>query len=108
MATQEQCREALDRLAQRIDGGGGSSFDRTLSCAVPDLGVTFRGRLRSGRVEDITTDPVGDKAQIRFTASSDDLVDIAAGKLSAGSAYSSGRLRVEAGVFDLLKLKSML
>ncbi len=111
MATEEQCRQALDQLALQLGGAGdrGASLDRSLSCDVPDLGITFRGRLRGGTVENVTSEAGGgDKDQIRFTVSSDDLVEIAAGRLSAGSAYASGRLKVQASIFDLLKLKSML
>ncbi|MDP9417501.1 MAG: SCP2 sterol-binding domain-containing protein [Actinomycetota bacterium] len=110
MATEEQCRDALRQLAARLGGSGdrAAGLDRSMSCHVPDLGVTFRGRLRGGQVEHFTTDAGGEKDQIRFTVSSDDLVDIAAGRLDAGSAFASGRLKINASIFDLLKLKSML
>ena len=83
------------------------AFDRSLSCHVPDLDVTFSGQLDDGRIVDITTEPAP-RAQIRLTASSDDLVALTAGDLSFGQAWMSGRVKVEAGVRDLLKLRSML
>jgi predicted lipid carrier protein YhbT len=112
MATTEQCQEALQGLASRlteVDEGETRhhSFDRTLSCHVPDLGVTFSGALEDGHIVDITTDPAP-RAQIRITARSDDLVALTDGDLSFGPAWLSGRVKVEAGVRDLLKLRSML
>ncbi len=50
MATAEECRAALDSLIGRIaglDAERRSAYlaDRTLSCRVPDLGVTFVTRI---------------------------------------------------------------
>lgn len=112
MATTEQCRAALEGLASRLtqvndDDRRQHSFDRTLSCHVPDRDVTFSGLLKNGHLLDITTEPAS-KAQIRITARSDDLVALTDGELTFGSAWLSGRVKVEAGVRDLLKLRSML
>ena len=112
MATLAQCRSALEDLAARLhtvddDDRKRHAFDRSLSCHVPDLDVTFSGQLDDGRIVDITTEPAP-RAQIRLTASSDDLVALTAGDLSFGQAWMSGRVKVEAGVRDLLKLRSML
>jgi len=112
MATTEQCQDALERLASRLtevdeDERRRHAFDRTLSCTVPDLGITFSGALHDGHIVDITTDPAA-KAQIRITAQSDDLVALTGGGLSFGQAWLAGRVKVEAGVRDLLKLRSML
>ena len=112
MATLEQCREALGRIADRLrssssSGGKTQDFDRTLSCEVPDLGVTFSGRLHDGHLTGLSTEPA-EKAQIRLTTSSDDLVALTDGSLGFGTAYSSGRLKVKASIGDLLKIRGML
>jgi len=112
MATTEQCRAALEHLASRLRSVDENerrqhAFDRTLSCHVPDLGVTFAGELHDGHILGITTEPAL-KAQIRLTADSDDLVALTEGGLSFGQAWLAGRVKVEAGVRDLLKLRSML
>jgi predicted lipid carrier protein YhbT len=111
MATLEDCEAALHRLAARMsemddESRQQTAFDRTLSCHVPDLDVTFSGQLNDGQISGITTD-AAPKAQIRLTAKSDDLVALTDGELSFGQAWLSGRVKVEAGVRDLLKLKSM-
>lgn len=112
MATIEECREALERLAARLGDVDEAdrkkhAFDRTLSCHVPDLEVTFSGRLEGGEIRGITLDEAP-KAQIRLTAGSDDLVALTHGELDFGRAWLAGRVKVEAGVRDLLKLRSML
>jgi hypothetical protein len=112
MASLEECHAALERLASRLTTADDRdrqrvAFDRSLSCAVPDLGVTFSGRLGDGHITDITTEPA-ERAQLRLTATSDDLVALTDGRLNFAQAWLSGRIKVEAGVRDLLKLRSML
>jgi hypothetical protein len=112
MASITQCRAALEDLAGRLrtmddDERRRHAFDRSLSCHVPDLEVTFSGQLSDGHITDITTDPAP-KAQIRLTAASDDLVALTNGRLNFSQAWLTGRIKVEAGVRDLLKLRSML
>ena len=50
--------------------------------------------------------PAGD-AQIRLTMTSDDLLALVDGSLHLASAWATGRIKVEAGVRDLLKLRSI-
>ena len=112
MATIDECRAALQRLAGKLrevdeEDRQRHAFDRTLSCHVPDLDVTFHGRLEDGHITGITTDE-SPKAQIRLTADSDDLVAMTDGHLGFGQAWLSGKVKVDAGVRDLLKLRSML
>lgn len=108
MATIEECREALDRLAKRMsEGGGAPSLDRSLSCDITDLEAGFHGRLVGGELRDIA-DGHDPSAKIKLTASSDDLVALTAGGLNFATAWASGRIKVDASVFDLLKLRSLL
>jgi hypothetical protein len=112
MATDEQCRAALERLAARLATVDGEerrhhAFDRSMSCLVPDLGVTFSGALSDGHITGITTEPAP-KAQVRLTVASDDLVALTDGELDFGKAWLSGRIKVEASIRDLLQLRSML
>lgn len=112
MATIDQCHTALEELASRLhtvdeDDRRKHAFDRSLSCTVPDLDVTFAGSLEDGHLVGITTEPAP-RAQIRLTANSDDLVALTNGDLNFAQAWLSGRVKVEASVRDLLKLRSML
>jgi putative sterol carrier protein len=110
MATVDECRQALERLADQMSGNGshkGQLVDRTLSCHLTDLGVDFRGRLAEGTLVDIEEAP-DPKAKIKLVTTSDDLVALMAGELNFASAWASGRLKVDASVFDLLKLRSLI
>jgi SCP-2 sterol transfer family. len=112
MASDKECRAALERLAARLatvdgDERNHHAFDRSMSCLVPDLGVTFSGSLSDGHITGITTETAA-KAQVRLTVGSDDLIALTDGELDFGKAWLSGRIKVEASVRDLLKLRTML
>ncbi|MGO4749709.1 sterol-binding protein, partial [Streptomyces sp. 2MCAF27] len=58
MATMEECRSALDKLAENLAGANGdlrsaAALDRSVSCRITDLDITFFGRLTDGRIEDV-------------------------------------------------------
>jgi putative sterol carrier protein len=112
MATKKQCEAALLGLAKRLDDVDGSlkkrhAPDRTVICRIPDLNTTFSGRLASGALRDITDTPLND-AQIKLTVSSDDLLAVTAGDLPFASAWAEGRLKIEASVLDMIRLRSLL
>jgi hypothetical protein len=115
MATMAECRSALDTLSGNLAGSDGdvrgtASLDRSLSCHIRDLDVTFTGRLTNGRIRVLGTadGPPHEKAQIRLAMTGDDLVAMVNGELNFAKAWASGRVRLEAGFRDLLKLKSLL
>lgn len=113
MATVEECEKALHELAARMKRNDASGphqrFERTLRCTLPDIETTFTGRLEDGLLTDIEQGayPDGDGAQIGLELSSDDLVRLVAGELNLGSAWATGRLRVHAGVRDMMRLRSL-
>ncbi|MFF9015737.1 SCP2 sterol-binding domain-containing protein [Streptomyces sp. NPDC014870] len=115
MATIEECRSALDRLSDNLTRADGevrsaAALDRSLSCHITDLDTTFTGRLAEGRiaVQDTVAGPPPAKAQIRLAMTGDDLVAMVDGELNFAKAWASGRVRLEAGFRDLLKLRSLL
>ncbi|GAA0730390.1 SCP2 sterol-binding domain-containing protein [Dactylosporangium roseum] len=112
MATVEECRVALEKLAAKLAANAVAArekldFDRSLACRITDLGIAFHGQLQNGQITDLA---VGDdpRAKIKLTSTSDDLVALVDGQLNAMSAWTSGRIKIEAGVFDLLKLRKLL
>ena len=110
MATAEDCERALDTLAERLAAHGGHpGFDRSLSCTLPDLDLAFGGRLENGQLTGIARSErsTAATAQIRLILSSDDLLALVAGTLKIGPAWASGRVKVEAGVRDLLRLRAL-
>jgi predicted lipid carrier protein YhbT len=111
MATVEECRIALDSLAARLveadpDSRRRHTLDRSLSCHVRDLKVDFSGQLVDGVLQDVhqVADPA---AKIKLTIGSDDLVSLMGGRLHVASAWASGRLKIDASVTDLLKLRKL-
>ncbi|MEV7615696.1 SCP2 sterol-binding domain-containing protein [Streptomyces sp. NPDC089799] len=115
MATIEECRAALDQLSgnlARADEGvrGAAALDRSLSCHITDLDRTFTGRLDGGRirVDGVASGPPRTKAEIRLAMTGDDLVSLVSGELNFARAWASGRIRLEAGFRDLLRLRTML
>lgn len=83
-------------------------IDRTLSCHVSDLGITFLTRLGPHGADPIKEVSDGSTAQIRFTAKSEQVVAIANDPGSFARAWLSGRLKVEGNFFDLLHLRRLL
>ena len=112
MATVEECQAALEMLVARLADVDPRlrqrhAQNRTVAVRVPDLGTTFHGVLRDGLIDDIRAQSNG-SAQIVFTAVSDDLVAVLDGRLGVPTAVASGRLKVDASLTDLLKLRLLL
>ncbi|MGW6459901.1 SCP2 sterol-binding domain-containing protein [Streptomyces sp. NPDC055078] len=115
MATTEECRSALKKLSNNLaraegDVRGAVALDRSLSCHIRDLDITFTGRLQDGRIEvaDTLTGPPREKAEIRLAMTGDDLVSLVDGDLNFAKAWASGRVRLEAGFRDLMRLRTLL
>jgi hypothetical protein len=87
-----------------------AALDRSLSCHITDLDITFAGRLKDGRIEVLDTlqGPPVEKAQIRLAMSGDDLVAMVDGQLNFAKAWGSGRVRLEAALLDLFRLRKLL
>lgn len=115
MATTEECRSALEKLSDNMAGASGdvreaAALNRSLSCRITDLDITFVGRLQGGRIEvqDTFQGPPREKAEIRLTMSGDDLLAMVSGELNFAKAWGSGRVKLEAGLRDLLRLRKLL
>jgi putative sterol carrier protein len=111
MATKNECEAALRNLAQRLDDVDESlkkrhAPDRTVSCSISDLKAAFSGRLTCGALKDLVDRPNED-AQVRLTVSSDDLVAVTSGELPFATAWADGRVKIEASMLDMLKLRSL-
>ncbi len=112
MATMDQCLTALrgilgDLAANPVAAG----LDRSLSCRLTDLDQMVVGRLGAGAVRDLrvlSDGPEVARADIRLTMSSDDLLALTEGGLSFGAAWATGRVKLEAGLRDLIRLRKLL
>jgi putative sterol carrier protein len=111
VASVDECRQALQDLAARLDRHADVQdridLDRTLACRVTDLDTAFHGRLEGGRLVDLA-DGDDPKAKIALSISSDDLIALVRGQLDIMKAVGSRRVSVKANPFDLMKLRKLL
>jgi hypothetical protein len=112
MATIDECTIALQGVLGPIASSkAAEGLDRSLSCRLTDLDQVLLGRLTAGAVRDLHAVPDGPsvpKADIRLTMTSDDLLALTSGELSFGKAWSSGRLKLDAGIRDILRLRALI
>lgn len=114
MATAEECRQALESLTGRIadmDPKDRQAFlaDRALSCTVTDLGVTFLTHIRPDGASPVTVaNGSAGPVQVRFSVKSDDLVAIGRDPSFFIRSWLTGRLKIEASIGDLLRLRKIL
>ncbi len=109
MATIEQCVVAFTELAARLASAdpatrGKAALDRSVSCRLSDLDVIFAGRLHDGELTDLHPVTQSD-GQIKLTMTSDDLILLTKGELNLVSSWAAGRIKIEASVMDLIKLR---
>jgi len=118
MASVAECDLALRSLAARlleVDPAVRAKLvvERSVSLRVHDLETTWSARLcDEGLVDlahdaDADGDPTG-RAQVRLTIGSDDLVALVEGRLGLPAAVATGKVRVQASPFDLLRLSAFL
>ena len=114
MASAEECREALQtltgRLADLSPGERASYFGhRSMSCEATDLGVTFVTRFTDNGAEPVKDAAAGDPpADIRITATSDDIVSLAATPANLARMWIAGKVKIHASMRDLIRLRGLL
>ncbi|MCU1591730.1 MAG: hypothetical protein JWP11_2986 [Frankiales bacterium] len=113
MATLKAVEQAVEVLLERLaevdpDVRRKYAVERTVACRVRDLDIVFLASFdEDGTISNVTTAERGD-AQVKLSASSDDLIALIEGRLSVPTAWATGKLRIDASMFDLLKLRSLL
>ena len=112
MATIEQCIQALSGVLGDLTANpAAKGLDRSLSCRLTDLEQVVQGRLHEGEITDlhaVPDEPPPARADIRLAMSSDDLLALTAGDLAFAPAWATGRIKMEASIRDMLKLRSLL
>ncbi len=114
MATAEECRQALLALTGRImelspEERAEYLVDRDISCHVTDLGVTFLTRIGPDGAGPVRKANGSDtKAQIRMTAKSADLLALSADPGTFPKAWLTGKIKVEASLSDIFRLRKLL
>jgi hypothetical protein len=113
MTTAEECRTALQKLAGRLSDLSPDERDkyfgnRTISVTIPDLNVTFVTVLGSGDDPVRQAAPGDPPADIRMTANSAEVVALAEQPMNIARAWMGGRIKIEASVKDLFRLRRLL
>lgn len=80
---------------------------RCIEATCTDLGLMYHAFWRSGQLGDLVAGPA-DRADIRIQVASIDLVQLADGTLAFREAYTSNRIRIDASMTDLLRLRAVL
>lgn len=81
---------------------------RTIQATCPDLEQAWHASWRDGAFSQVVDGEPERRADIRIRLSSDDLVELAAGRLDFSRALADGRVRVDASMTDLLRLRAVL
>ena len=114
MASAQECRDALDKLAGRLTEMSpkdrASYFgNRSMSVEVTDLGITFLTRFTDTGVDPIREAvPDDPPADIRLAAVSDDVLHLAESPANIARMWVSGKVKVHASMRDLLSLRKLL
>jgi putative sterol carrier protein len=112
VASEIECEAAvrtLVALLEKVDPETRSKYvlERSVSLRLSDLDVTWSARLSDEGLTDLT-DTDDERAQIRLTVGSDDLIALVEGRMALPTAFATGRVRVQASPFDLLRMRSFL
>lgn len=112
MATIEEVEQALADLLDRLDSVDDATRSvlptrRTIEARCPDLDLVRYAEWRSGRLA-VVDGPHDRPADIRISVRSDDLLRITRGDLPFTRAYASSRVRLDASMADLLRLRAAL
>jgi putative sterol carrier protein len=107
---QKQLEILFKRLGENSDNVRAAIPDRkVLRCQVTDLDTAWHSVIEGGQVSRPTETPPSDgRVDITLRVGSDDLVDLIEGRQSFLSAFTSGRVKVDASIMDLLRLRTLL
>lgn len=80
---------------------------RTIEANCTDLGLMYHATWRNGQLGDLVAG-AAPRAHIRIHVASTDLVLLADGTLPFRDAYATQRIRIDASMTDLLRLRAVL
>jgi hypothetical protein len=113
MKSAEECREALQKLAGRLSelspGDRDQYFgNRSMSVTIPDLGITYATRLGLGDDPVHEVGPDEPPADIRLTADSDEVTALSQQPMNIARSWMTGKIKIEASMKDLFRLRRLL
>lgn len=113
MATAEDVEATLGGLITRLHAVDAASRSmlpsrRLVQTTCPDLDTTWHAEWRDGHVGDVVRGTAPRRPDIRVRVDSDDLLALADGSLAFRDAWHAGRVRLDASVTDLLRLRAAI
>jgi hypothetical protein len=113
MYSAEECREALQKLVGKLAELSPSDREnyfgnRSVSLTIPDLGVTYVTRLDGEDDQVREAQPGESPADIRLTAKSDEVISLAESPMNIARSWVAGRVKIEASMKDLFRLRKLL
>lgn len=113
MASPQECQQALQKLAARLSELSPQDRenyfgDRSVSVTIPDIDVTYVTSLGTADAPVREVAPGDPPADIRLTANSDEVVSLAESPMNIGRSWIAGRVKIEASVKDLFRLRRLL
>jgi hypothetical protein len=113
MASAQECQQALQKLASRLTEMSPADREnyfgnRSISVTIPDMGVTYVTHLGTADAPVREAKPDEPPADIRLTANSDEVVSLAESPMNIGRSWVAGRVKIEASVKDLFRLRRLL
>jgi hypothetical protein len=112
VATVEEVEGLLVDLLSRLDGIDDSTrallpSRRTIEARCPDLDLVRYAEWRDGKLI-LLDDAPPRRPDIRISMRSEDLMAVARGDLPFGRAYAANKVRLDASMTDLLRLRAVL
>jgi hypothetical protein len=112
VATVEEVEEVLGDLLSRLGAVDQNTRAimpnrRTIEARCPDLDYVRHAEWRNGDLV-LLDEPLDRRPDIRISVRSDDLLAIARGELPFGRAYAANKVRLDASMTDLLRLRAVL
>jgi SCP-2 sterol transfer family protein len=112
LATQDEVESTLSELIGRFEDLDPAyrvllPSRRTVEVTFPDLGATYHAQWRDGALSELTDGPA-QAPHVRIECDSDDLIAMARKELTFRRAFMTNRVRVEASMTDLLRLRGVL
>jgi putative sterol carrier protein len=113
VATLEAVEQAVEGLLRRLaevepEERRKYAVERTVACRIRDLDTVFVADFdEDGLLRELSRGERGD-GQVKLAATSDDLIALIEGRLSVPAAWATGKLKIDASMLDLLKLRSLL
>jgi hypothetical protein len=113
VANKAEVSRALERLMARLDGNDANVRSaipgrKVFCCRVPDLDMSWYSVIENGHVSPPVETPVPDTVDVTLQVDSDDLIELVEERTSFLSAFLSGKVRVQASMMDILRLRTLL